>query len=131
MTTNTAGWPTTIAVITLVTDDLQGTVRFHRDVFKMEPVHGDDDSTVFRFGETLVNLLRSEAAPELVDSAPVASADTGVRSVLTVHVDDVDAWCATLEERGVDLLNGPMDRPWGPRTASFRDPSGQIWEIAS
>ncbi len=51
--------------------------------------------------------------------------------MLTVHVDDVDAWCATLEERGVELLNGPMDRPWGPRTASFRDPSGQIWEIAS
>jgi len=40
-------------------------------------------------------------------------------------------WCATLKERGVELLNGPMDRPWGPRTASFRDPSGQIWEIAS
>jgi uncharacterized glyoxalase superfamily protein PhnB len=30
----------------------------------------------------------------------------------------------------VDLLNGPMDRPWGIRTASFRDPGGHIWEIA-
>jgi len=61
----------------------------------------------------------------------VVGADAGVRSVLTVHVEDVDKWCATLKERGVELLNGPMDRPWGPRTASFRDPSGQIWEIAS
>jgi lactoylglutathione lyase len=131
MTTNAAGWPTTIAAITLVTDDLPGTDRFYRDVFKMEPVHSDDDSVVFRFGETLINLLRSEAAPELVDPAPVVGADAGVRSVLTVHVEDVDKWCATLKERGVELLNGPMDRPWGPRTASFRDPSGQIWEIAS
>jgi len=33
--------------------------------------------------------------------------------------------------RGVKLLNGPMDRPWGNRTASFRDPGGHIWEIAT
>jgi catechol 2,3-dioxygenase-like lactoylglutathione lyase family enzyme len=32
---------------------------------------------------------------------------------------------------GVELLNGPMDRPWGNRTASFRDPGGHIWEIAT
>lgn len=124
-------WPTTIAAITLVTDDLEATDRFYRDVFGFEPVFGDDDSSVFRFGETLINLLRSTAAPELVDPAPVAGAEAGVRSVMTVHVDDVDVWCDTLRERGVDLLNGPIDRPWGPRTASFRDPSGQTWEIAS
>ena len=38
--------------------------------------------------------------------------------------------CAELAARGVTLLNGPMDRPWGIRTASFTDPSGHIWEIA-
>ena len=40
-----------------------------------------------------------------------------------------DAICAELASRGVELLNGP-DRPWGVRTASFRDPGGRIWEIA-
>jgi uncharacterized glyoxalase superfamily protein PhnB len=30
----------------------------------------------------------------------------------------------------VTLLNGPMDREWGMRTASFTDPDGHIWEIA-
>ncbi len=51
--------------------------------------------------------------------------------VFTVNVDDVDALCDELTARGVELLNGPMDRPWGPRTASFREPDGHIWEIAS
>ena len=37
---------------------------------------------------------------------------------------------AGLERRGVELLNGPMDRPWGLRTANFRDPAGYIWELA-
>jgi lactoylglutathione lyase len=27
-------------------------------------------------------------------------------------------------------LNGPMDRAWGVRTASFTDPGGHIWEFA-
>ena len=50
--------------------------------------------------------------------------------VFTINVDDVDAMCAELTGRGVKLLNGPMDRPWGVRTASFADPGGHIWEIA-
>ena len=49
---------------------------------------------------------------------------------LTLGVDDVDAACAELAARGVELLNGPMDRPWGIRTAAFADPSGHIWELA-
>ena len=48
----------------------------------------------------------------------------------TIAVGDVDAMCAELSKRGVRLLNGPIDRPWGIRTASFRDPAGYIWEIA-
>jgi uncharacterized glyoxalase superfamily protein PhnB len=38
--------------------------------------------------------------------------------------------CAELASRGVTLLNGPIDRPWGIRTACFQDPAGHIWEIA-
>jgi catechol 2,3-dioxygenase-like lactoylglutathione lyase family enzyme len=35
-----------------------------------------------------------------------------------------------LPARGVELLNGPIDRLWGIRTASFHDPAGHLWEIA-
>lgn len=45
-------------------------------------------------------------------------------------MDDVDAVCAELTGHGVELLNGPVNRPWGVRTASFTDPGGHIWEIA-
>jgi lactoylglutathione lyase len=60
----------------------------------------------------------------------VATREAGSRFVFTLAVEDVDAMCAELAARGVTLLNGPMDRPWGIRTASFMDPSGYIWEIA-
>jgi uncharacterized glyoxalase superfamily protein PhnB len=85
---------------------------------------------VFKFGGILVNLLKAAEAPELIAPAPVASLDAGARFQFTLGVDDVDAMCEELRRRGVELLNGPIDRPWGLRTASFRDPGGHIWEIA-
>src|SRR6266545_1076259 len=90
----------------------------------------DDNSTVFKFGDTLVNLLEASEASALVAPARVATPDPGVRFQFTLGVDDVDATVDELKSRGVELLNGPMDRPWGIRTASFRDPGGHIWEVA-
>ncbi|MEJ2752593.1 MAG: VOC family protein, partial [Chloroflexota bacterium] len=57
--------------------------------------------------------------------------ELGARFVFTIGVEDIDAMCAELANRGVALLNGPMDRPWGIRTASSIDPAGYIWEIAA
>ena len=124
------GWPGGIGAITLFFEDLETARAFYIEVFRLTVVYEDDDSTVFRFGDTLVNLLRASEAPALVEPAPVAAPTSGVRFQLTLDVDDVDAMCEQLARRGVTLLNGPIDRPWGIRTASFRDPGGHIWEIA-
>ncbi len=70
------------------------------------------------------------AASDLIDPGAVASRESGSRFQLTIWVDDADAACAELETRGVTLLNGPTDRAWGQRTASFIDPAGHIWEVA-
>jgi catechol 2,3-dioxygenase-like lactoylglutathione lyase family enzyme len=119
-----------LQTITLFVEDLDAAKAFYLDVFRVPVVFEDDDSTVFKLGSMLVNLLKAEAGKELVDPAPVGRPDAGARFLLTVEVDDVDAACAELAKRGVELLNGPMDRPWGVRTASFRDPGGHVWEIA-
>ena len=104
--------------------------QFYREVFGLAVAFEDDDSAVFKFKNTLINLLQSTAARELIEPAAVATPESGTRLQLTIEVDDVDAMCAELATRGVRLLNGPIDRPWGVRTASFRDPAGHIWEIA-
>jgi lactoylglutathione lyase len=67
---------------------------------------------------------------EVRKSGAVAGPEAGWLSQLTIWVDDADAACADLARRGVALLNGPMDREWGMRTAAFADPGGHIWEIA-
>ena len=122
--------PKGIHAITLFVEDLAAAKTFYSEVFGLPVVFETEDSAVFRFGATLVNLLMMSQAPGLVDPAKVAAKDAGVRFQFTIEVADVDAMCAELKKRGVELLNGPMDRPWGIRTASFRDPGGHIWEIA-
>lgn len=123
-------WPGSIEAITLFVEDLPSARQFYQDAFGLPIEYQDDDSAVFRFGNTLINLLAVTEAPDLIAPAPVASPDAGARFQFTLSVDDVDATCVDLKARGVELLNGPMDRPWGIRTASFRDPAGHIWEIA-
>lgn len=123
-------WPQGIAAITLFAEDLEATRAFYVRVFGLPVFYEDPNSAVFKFGGTLINLLRITEADELVSPATVAGRDAGSRFVMTIRVDDVDALCAELSARGVQLLNGPLDRPWGIRTASFQDPAGNIWEIA-
>jgi catechol 2,3-dioxygenase-like lactoylglutathione lyase family enzyme len=119
-----------LGAITLFTEDLARTAAFYRDVFGLELLFEDDTSAAFRFGATVINVLRADAAHELVEPAPVGGPDAGRRMQLTVWVEDTDAVCARLHEHGVTLLNGPVDRPWGKRTAAFADPGGHVWEVA-
>lgn len=120
-----------IQAITLIVEDIAAAREFYTRAFGL-PVHfEDDESVVFDMGGVLVNLLDAGAAPELIDPVPVAPAPAGVRMQLTVPVDDVDAMATALTDRGVDVVRGPEDRPWGVRTAAFRDPFGHLWELAN
>jgi lactoylglutathione lyase len=119
-----------VGAVTLFVDDPQRSKLFYQDVFDLSPIYEDEDAAAFRFENLIVNLLKIPAARDLIDPGVVAGAEAGSRFQLTVWVDDADAACAQLTSRGVELLNGPVDREWGVRTASFTDPDGHIWEIA-
>ena len=123
-------WAKHIYAATLFEEDLAEAKAFYQEVFDLPVVFEDTSSCVFKIGEVLINLLVISQADELVNPAKVAGPEAGSRMVFTIPVDDVDDICARLTARGVQLLNGPMDRPWGVRTASFKDPGGHIWEVA-
>ncbi len=118
---------TTVGALTLFVADTARAKGFYARAFELEPVFEDDSSVVFKFENTLINLLVETAAPELIEPAQVGS---GTRAQITVWVDDVDAEAAALQSRGVELLNGPLDRPWGQRTTAFADPDAHVWELA-
>jgi lactoylglutathione lyase len=124
-------WKPAVGAITLVVGDLEASKSFYSTAFEAPLIFENEDSAVFRFGPTMINLLHRSAADDLLTPAPVGNAGDAARAVFTVQVPDTDRYCADLAERGITLLNGPMTRPWGPRTASLADPDGHVWEIAS
>jgi lactoylglutathione lyase len=112
-------------------DDTQRSKAFYEQIFDAKAVYEDEDAIAFEFENMVVNLLRVQAAHELIAPAPVGDTEAPRRFQLTIGVEDTDAVCEQLAKRGVELLNGPMDREWGMRTAAFTDPDGHIWEIAA
>ena len=113
-----------------IVDDVDRAKAWYQQVFDVPVLFEDDDSAAFKFDITIVNLLRISAAHSLIAPAVVATHQSGAYSQFTIWVDDADAVCADLNERGVTLINGPMNREWGQRTACFADPDGHIWEVA-
>lgn len=118
-----------VGVITLFQKDLEQAKEFYTTVFGKPPEFADADVAVFRFENTIINLETESAAHDRIAPAVVAAQDAGSRVAFAIWVDDADRACAELAERGVTLINGPMDRPWGTRTAGFADPGGHIWQI--
>ncbi len=119
-----------VSVISLFVDDLDRSKKFYEKVFETSSLFEDDVSAVMRFENLLINLLQASEAGELIEPAKVGSAASGSPSMFTIFVASADETCELLRSRGVELLNGPIDRPWGVRTAAFVDPDGFAWEVA-
>ena len=120
-----------VGAITMFVADRDRAKSFYEKAFDAEAVYEDENSIAFGFESMIVNLLVTKEAHELIGPAVVAEQDAGSRFQLTIGVDDTDAACDELARRGVELLNGPIDRHWGMRTAAFADPDGHIWEVAA
>jgi catechol 2,3-dioxygenase-like lactoylglutathione lyase family enzyme len=121
---------TDVGAVSLFVEDVQAAKAFYEDVFRVPVVFEDETSACLKFDRVLVNLVEAASALELVEPGTVAGPDTGSRFQLSIFVDDVDEVCADLQSRGVEILAGPIDRPWAMRTAIFTDPAGHSWEVA-
>jgi catechol 2,3-dioxygenase-like lactoylglutathione lyase family enzyme len=126
-----SSWQKKIGAITLFVEDAGRSKSFYQTVFALEPMMEDETGAGFRFEDTYLFLTKSSHAPALIAPAVAGRPGNGPRHVFAIIVDDVDAVCAELTGKGVALLNGPQDRPWGMRTANFQDPDGYVWEIAT
>ena len=120
-----------IEIVTLFVEDLAAARTFYVDVLDTEVVYADEASAVIKFSNVLVNLLQVDNAPTLVEPMAVGAPTGGARALWTIMVEDADEAKEELTRRGATFLNGPVDRPWGRRTAAFADPAGNVWEIAA
>ncbi len=54
----------------------------------------------------------------------------GVLPMLVFRTDDLDATFEKVRASGAEVLQEPIDQPWGPRDCAFRDPSGNMVRIS-
>ena len=54
----------------------------------------------------------------------------GVLPMLIFSTDNLDTTFETLRASGAEVLQEPIDQPWGPRDCAFRDPSGNMVRIS-
>ena len=50
----------------------------------------------------------------------------GVLPMLVFRTDDLDATFETVRASGAEVLQEPIDQPWGLRDCAFRDPAGNM-----
>jgi len=80
----------------------------------------------FRVGSNVLAL--TERGLVFDDPSPPHGA-LSLQLAFRVAPAEVASCAATLEQRGVRILSGPTDQPWGHRTLFFRDPDGNVLEI--
>jgi uncharacterized glyoxalase superfamily protein PhnB len=119
-----------LEVITFFVEDLHANSNFYKKIFAHEVLFEDNVCSIIKVGNVVLNLLHIDNCPTLVEPLKVATPNAGSRALYTIKVTDCNSVCAELAAQGVKLLNGPIDRPWGRRTAAFADPAGNVWEVA-
>ena len=80
----------------------------------------------FRIGSNLLALTERGALFD--DPAPLPGV-LSLQMAFRVAPDEVATCASTLVERGVNIISGPTDQPFGHRTLFFRDPDGNVLEI--
>lgn len=94
--------------------DYERSVAFYRDVLGLHVYREWGSGTVFFLGGGLLELSRS--------AGPV----TDDKLSFWLHVRDVEAEFARLAAEGVEVVEAPVDEPWGLREARLRDPDGLL-----
>ncbi|HEV7185818.1 MAG: VOC family protein [Leifsonia sp.] len=115
-------------------NDPEESLSFYRDALGLD-ILNDVSSGGHRW-VTLGNADR--AGTEIVLSDPHAGRSRadgdalqelvtkGALSPIVFKTDDIDATFEHVRASGAEVLQEPIDQPWGPRDCAFRDPSGNM-----
>lgn len=119
-------------------NDVDESLAFYRDALGLE-VRNDVASGGYRW-VTLGSPDKTGA--EIVLSEPhagrsQADGDTlqelltkGVLPMVIFRAGNLDVTFENLRASGAEVLQEPIDQPWGPRDCAFRDPSGNMVRIS-
>jgi len=122
----------------ITVNDVDEAVAFYRDGLGLE-VRNDVANGGFRW-VTLGSA--DQRGVEIVLSEPHAGRSKadgdaiqelvakGMMPMLVFRTDDLDAAFERARQSGAEVLQEPIEQPWGPRDSAFRDPSGNMVRLS-
>jgi len=119
-------------------NDLDESLGFYRDALGLE-VGNDVASGGFRWvtlgspDQPGVEIVLSEPHAGRSEADGDALQELLIKGVLPMtifSVDDLDTAFERARAFGAEVLQEPIDQPWGPRDCAFRDPSGNMVRIS-
>lgn len=120
-------------------DDPDGAIRFYRDLLGFE-IRGDVGQGTMRWitvgplgqPDTSIVLTPPAVDPSISEEERRVITDMmakGTYGAINLATPAVDATFAELEAAGVDIVQEPLDQPWGLRDCAVRDPAGNLIRI--
>lgn len=122
----------------ITVSDVDESLAFYRDALGLE-VRNDVASGGFRWvtlggpAQADVEIVLSEphAGRSQADGDALQDLLTrGVLPIIVFRTDDLDVAFERVRASGAEVLQEPIDQPWGPRDCAFRDPSGNTVRIS-
>ena len=123
--------PVKLTHVRLLVDDYLACLRFWRDTVGLRVVFGDETGPYASFdsGPARLSIYQAARMNSVVPLSGRSSAPSD-RSVIQLDVDSVDATVELLRSRGVSVTVPSDQHEWGIRAAHFRDPEGNLVELA-
>ncbi|HJP76756.1 MAG TPA: VOC family protein [Pseudonocardiaceae bacterium] len=119
--------------IRLIVDDFPAVAAYYRDVIGLKPQFEhllEPPYTAFKpeLGSSLCLHERADLARMLGDGV-LADAPSGDAALVSLRVDDLDAYLAEVAGRGAQVVAGPVTFGDRTRNAYLRDPEGNLIEL--
>ena len=103
--------------------------RFYRDVVGLQVIGRGDLAVVFRCGDGVLLIFDPRKSRAAGREVPSHGASGAGHIAFTAKPEDLSAWRKQLHEAGVSIEQ-EMDWEEGGRSIYFRDPAGNVVELA-
>lgn len=117
---------TKMFAVCLLVKDLAKSREFYEQKLGLIVNSEDTGFVDYKLGETPLALFENEHATAMFPAKHMRPAGG---AIIALSVEDVSKTCQKLEEKGIEIFEGPKLTTWGQTVAYLHDPDGYIIEL--